>query len=151
MRRELLLRGLHQTASFQRIREEPRARGFQSKWISYLDEGSGGKQLRRQFRKIFHVWTHDDRDASGEGFRRVLTAFRAQGFTDKDQRGNSVPIAEFAGGVEEEQIRRRGLLPIRGSAQADVQAEVSEGSSELSGAFHMTRRDDQEKIREPGA
>ena len=103
---------------------------------------AGGEGL-----EVFHVWSADDGDGCGDGFAGVLSTEGEEGFADDDGGGVGSPVAEFAGGVDDEDL---GFLGGGGwgevGAESDLVAVVLELVADFGSALGVAGDDGWEGV-----
>ena len=143
--------GFDQANPFSGVGKQAGAMLFQVGRVADLDRRSCRQQLRGQSLEILHVRPEEHRRASGDRLRRILATHCAQTFPDENQRGQRVPVTEFAGRVEQQHVRRRSGRIRRGRPQRHPQTQFLQVRAHPGSAFHVARSDDQEQVRERGA
>ena len=73
-----------------------------------MERAARGDERLREGGEVLHVRSKNDRAIGHDGFDRVLSAARGQALADEDDRGDGIPIAQFAGRIEEETVGRGG-------------------------------------------
>ena len=81
--------------------------GTQAGRVSYANSGIGREPLADNGLEVLHVRPEDDRLASHDGFNGVLAARGSQALTDEDDGGEVVPVAQFTGSVDEQNVGTR--------------------------------------------
>ena len=94
----------------------------------------GGEPAGDDGGEVFHVRAEDDGPAGEHGLDGVLTAGGGEAFADENDGGEGVPVAEFAGGIDEEGVRGGAgfrFLVSGGKAGAlfDAETERAEASA----------------------
>jgi len=96
--------------------------------------------------EILHVRAEDNRAIRDDGLDRVLATVGRQAFADEDDGGDGVPVAQFAGGIEQKTVDGGGSAGFTSSRQGD--AEGAQLPGDFSRALDVARRDEEEEIRE---
>ena len=109
---------------------------------------SSGEKLSGDLLEVFHVRAEEDRHTGGNRFRRVLAPYCAEALANESHCSERVPSAEFACGVQQENVGGRGSRDSGSCAHGDTQAKGFQSGANLRGAFHMTRRDDEKEVLE---
>jgi hypothetical protein len=113
-----------------------------------LGNGVVGEQAAHEGLEVFHVWTGDDGATGHEGFDWVLAAVGEETFPDDGDIGERLPSAQFAGGIDQQDIGCGAGVPLgagglrQGGSASDVEAERGEVAFNLRGAFHVAWGDE---------
>ncbi len=114
--------------------------------VLHFDCAAVFKERPRESCEVLHVRAEDDRLAGEDRLDRILAAVRGEALANKDDRRDRIPMAQFAGGIEDEYIKWT-LVRLRGGASPrDVQTERNQRARDLVGAFHVSRRNDQQQV-----
>jgi len=72
--------------------------------VANLECGIGSEPAGDDGGKVVHVRAEDDGLAGEDGFDRVLATSGGEAFADEDDGGDRVPVAEFAGGIDQQEL-----------------------------------------------
>ena len=86
------------------VGEEGGELGAEAGGVADLHGGVGGEPAGDDGGKVFHVRAEDDGLAGEDGLDGVLAAGGGEAFADEDDGGEGVPVAEFAGGIDEQGV-----------------------------------------------
>ncbi len=117
--------------------------GLQSAFVGDHAGSPLTQQLPGERREIFHVRTEYHSLPGGDRLRRILPAAGVETLADKNHGRALVPVAELAGRVDDQYIRRRGRLP-RPHPYAEI--ERPEVVAHLTRALGVPRDDHQKEV-----
>ena len=105
------------------------------------------EQVGGERREVFHMRAEQDRLAEDRRLRGILPPAGRKAFADEDERREVIPIAEFAGRIDQEHVARLGRGDRQRRAADDAQIEGRKLAEDFGNALDMPRRYDEDQLR----
>ena len=142
-------RVLDQLGAVRGVGKKPDGLCRQVVGVAYFHRPARGEQRIAERGKIFHLRAEEDRATGKDGFDGVLSAGSAEALAHKNRVRAGIPIAQLAGGIEEENIRSRPGVRVGASRYAETGR--GEARRDLRGALDVTRGDEEARGGKAGA
>ena len=115
--------------------------GLEFRLVADLTGAFRSEQVFDDQFKVFHVWTEHHGLACQRRLHRVLAPLRREAFSDENDRGQFVPMAELSGDIDEEDIERLARIDV--TALLGAKLWSCNGVRNFGAAFDVSRDEDQ--------